>query len=113
MGDESRRRSKSKHSTYSVRRSCLKFDRGARSSVDASRATFWTLGAANESGCHLSIILRGSYFPSPPFFNSRSSCDNVLTTRAGFPTATLQSGTSRVTTLPAPIVHPLPIVTPA
>ncbi|KAH8706178.1 hypothetical protein BGZ61DRAFT_350933, partial [Ilyonectria robusta] len=33
-------------------------------------------------------------------------------TFAGTPTATENSGTSLVTTLPAPIVHPLPIVTP-
>lgn len=35
-----------------------------------------------------------------------------LMTRAGFPTATLKSGISFVTTLPAPIVTPLPMVTP-
>ncbi|PSR74472.1 hypothetical protein BD289DRAFT_354870, partial [Coniella lustricola] len=33
-------------------------------------------------------------------------------TLAGLPTATLKSGTSLVTTLPAPMVQPLPILTP-
>ncbi|KAF3761401.1 hypothetical protein M406DRAFT_265858, partial [Cryphonectria parasitica EP155] len=44
---------------------------------------------------------------------SRSgTASTFLTTLAGLPIATLKSGTSLVTTLPAPMVQPLPMVTP-
>lgn len=43
----------------------------------------------------------------------RSAPSSVLMTLAGVPTATEKSGMSRVTTDPAPIVHPLPMVIPA
>ena len=42
----------------------------------------------------------------------RSPGFTCLTTRAGFPTATLQAGTSLVITAPAPRMQPSPIVTP-
>lgn len=43
---------------------------------------------------------------------SSSTRTTVLMTLAGDPTATLNGGMSLVTTLPHPIVHPSPIVTP-
>ncbi|PWN20385.1 hypothetical protein BCV69DRAFT_283266 [Microstroma glucosiphilum] len=54
------------------------------------------------------IVLFRSPVRSPCWVTSR-----VLTTRAGFPRATEKSGMSLVTTLPAPMVQPRPIVTPA
>ena len=41
-----------------------------------------------------------------------SGPQTFLTTLAGFPTATDRSSISLVTTLPAPMVHPFPILTP-
>ena len=42
----------------------------------------------------------------------RAQATSRLMTRAGLPTATARAGTDVVTTLPAPITAPSPIVTP-
>ncbi|KAI1812139.1 hypothetical protein GGS20DRAFT_44171 [Poronia punctata] len=53
-----------------------------------------------------------SPFPFPLNHYKSGTRSTLLTTLAGAPTATEKSGTSLVTTLPAPTVHPFPIVTP-
>lgn len=55
----------------------------------------------------------GTTLSSPfPNLGSLASGVTLLITLAGFPTTTQKSSTSFVTTLPAPTVTPLPIVTP-
>src|SRR5262249_28439897 len=63
-------------------------------------------GAEDQSGLHAKAFRCSPMAPE-------SSGVSVRMTRAGTPATTLKSGTSFVTTLPAAMRHPLPIVTPA
>lgn len=76
------------------------------------RYATWSVNVSTLHGCQPSLSQPSQ--PSLPINQSRSGTAlTVLTTLAGDPTATENGGISLVTTAPAPIVHPFPMVTPA
>ncbi|KAI0552979.1 hypothetical protein F4679DRAFT_31919 [Xylaria curta] len=87
---------------------------GPHQCIDSNCLVFYYSGGPLRSPhCYASDIGISAGGTKPGGSSSAGTCRTGLMTLAGFPTATMKGGMSLVTTLPAPIVQPRPMVTPA